>query len=361
MKTSKNFKNFLKMPKMNFLLLMALCFIQFPLTAQFDFVQHPVDSYFYQGNDVIVEDLDRDGDPDIIATGGNSSSNGELAWWKNNSFGEFEKISIQTGLIGVRSVRAADINHDDHTDLVVALWKTNQVLWFENDGAEVFSEHFIDLSFAGAHTIDIKDINEDGNPDVLCSGFDYYGHHGEIAWWEHDGQNPPGWTKHLVYEDFQQSTFVLGADLDNDDDLDILACGEANGDIIWWENENNLFPVEHVIDASISGIHTLQVKDVDLDGDLDILAAACLGSRVVWYENNGNKTFIKHDLGYWAGALWLDAADLDNDGDIDLFGGAQGASKLACWENDGMQNFTKIEIDGTFTQTFCVVPVNDGQ
>ena len=138
--------------------------------------------------------------------------------------------------------------------------------------------------------------------------------------------------------------------------MDVIACGELNDEILWWENDGDENFTEHMVDSLINGIHTVIPRDVDLDGDMDILAAACIGSRVVWYENDGMQEFAKHDLGYCAGALWLDAADLDNDGDYDLFGAAMGASHLAWWENPGDQQFIKHNINSTFTQAFCVVP-----
>ena len=144
--------------------------------------------------------------------------------------------------------------------------------------------------------------------------------------------------------------------MDGDEDMDVLACGELNDEILWWENDGDENFTEHMVDSQINAIHTVIPRDVDLDGDMDVLAAACMSSQVAWYENDGNQNFTKHYLGYCAGALWLDAADLDNDGDNDLFGAPQGASKLAWWENPGNQQFVKHNINSTFTQSFCVVP-----
>lgn len=325
-----------------------------PMSAQLEFVQHLVTDEFTKGADVIAVDLDQDGFTDIVAT--NSHTNAEVAWWQNNGENAFTKKVIIDNLNKGRSVRAADINDDQDIDLVAAVYGENRIIYLENQGEETFLEHTVDDGFIGAHTIDIKDMNEDGQPDILCSGFDFYGHNGEIAWWENDGADPITWTKHLVSNRFQQSPFVFGEDMDSDGDMDILACGELNDEILWWENDGNEVFTEHMVDNLINGIHTVIARDVDLDGDMDILAAACIGSRVVWYENIGSQGFTKHDLGYLAGALWLDAADLDNDGDQDLFAAPQGAANLYWWENPGDQQFIKRIIDSPFTQSFCVVP-----
>ncbi len=113
---------------------------------------------------------------------------------------------------------------------------------------------------------------------------------------------------------------------------------------------------EHMIDSLLDAVHTVIARDVDLDGDADILAAACMSSKIAWYENNGQGEFVKHSLPNFGGALWLDATDLDNDGDRDLFGAGQSAPSLAWWQNNGSQQFTKININGGFTQAFCIIP-----
>ena len=322
--------------------------------SQPEFTQHVVTNSFTKGADVIAVDLDKDGDMDII--GVNSHSSAEIAWWNNNGFNEFTKIIIRDNLNKARSIRAEDVNNDQNIDLVVAVYGENKIIYLENNGDETFSDYIVDNNFVGAHTIDIKDVNDDGYLDILCSGFDYNYHNGEIAWWENDGLSPIGWSKNLISNRFQQSPFVFGEDMDGDNDMDVIACGELNNEILWWENDGNENFTEHMVDNLITGIHTVIARDVDLDGDMDILAAACIGSHIAWYENNGSREFLKHPLGYFPGALWLDAIDLDNDGDRDLFGAPQGANQLAWWENPGNQQFIKHNFNSTFTQAFCVVP-----
>jgi hypothetical protein len=137
--------------------------------------------------------------------------------------------------------------------------------------------------------------------------------------------------------------------------MDILACGELNGEVYWWENDGNQNWTEHMIDNQFNMAHTVFARDIDLDGDFDIIGAACMSSSLAWWENDGNQNFSKHPMGSLAGALWFDAVDFDNDGDRDLYAGGQGASRLVGWENDGNNNFTRYNFDDTFTQTFAVV------
>ncbi len=335
-----------------------ICLISLMLNAQeIQFEQHVITDTFIDGFDVSAADVDQDGYMDILGCG--KESGGKVCWWQNNGDNTFTQVTLKQGFAGARSIRAKDINGDLEIDIVCAAWQANEIVYFENDGDENFTEIVVDDDFKGAHTLDLKDVNGDGYLDIMCSGFDYYGHNGEIAWWENDGQDSISWTKHLISDRFQQSPFIFGEDMDNDGDIDALACGELNNEILWWENDGSgQFISENMVDSLFYTAHTVIARDVDMDGDMDILGAGCMNSKLAWYENDGNQQFTKHSLAPLGGDLWLDAYDLDNDGDQDLIAAGMSASNLKWFENDGNQQFTKHNVDGGFASGFAIVPVN---
>ncbi len=337
--------------------LLVFLFTQIAFTQPVHFEQHYVCDDFTDGYDVFPSDIDQDGDIDILACG--KGNGGQLCWWENNGSNEFTQITLKQGFTGARSVRAADINLDGEIDILCAAWQANDIIYFKNNGNETFTEILVDDDFKGAHTVDIKDVDGDGWPDILCSGFDYYGHNGEIAWWQNGGQDSIIWTKHLVSDRFQQSPFVYGEDMDNDTDIDILACGEISNEIVWWENDGSGEIIsENIVDDSFLSAHTVIAKDVDLDGDMDILGAGCINSKLAWYENDGNQQFARHNLTPVSGNLWLDAADFDNDGDNDLIAAGMSSGHLFWYENNGNQQFSRHQIVSEFPSAFAVVPVN---
>lgn len=326
-------------------------------SQEISFEQHLITDEFVDGYDVWPYDINSDGYIDILACG--KASGGQVAYWLNDGSNNFAQTVLKQGLSGARSVRARDLNGDLLPDIVVAGWMANDIVCFMATGQNTYAEQLVDGNFKGAHTVDLKDVNTDGSLDILCSGFDYYGHNGEIAWWENNGEDSISWSKHLISDRFQQSPFVYGEDMDNDGDLDVIACGELNNEILWWENDGSgIFIAEYMVDSVFYSAHTVIARDVDLDGDMEILAAGCMNTKLAWYENDGSQNFIKHNLSPNGGDLWLDAADIDLDGDIDLVAAAMSASTLKWYENDGYQQFTRHNVDGGFASGFSVIPIN---
>lgn len=324
------------------------------VSAQFDFSQHIISDDYDQGRDLDVADVNQDGKQDVFTVGQNH--NGSLSWWENKGIYGFEENVIKDNLGNApRYVISSDFDIDGDIDVFIADIWNNRITYFENDGNQVFTEIVIDSTFIMPHTIDIKDVDGDDDLDILCSSFDNSDEFSDIAWWENNNFE---FTKHTVSSRFQQSPFIEGADLDGDDDLDIVACGEVNGEVYWWENDGNQNFTEQPIDNDFSYAHTVLARDIDDDGDFDILGAACMSGLLAWYENDGTGDFTKHDMGIFPGAIWLDMADLDLDGDFDLVGAGMGAPRICTWENDGSQNFTKQYIDGSFNSGFCLTTLD---
>jgi hypothetical protein len=314
------------------------------------FTAHTVTNDFAAGRDVCVEDMNRDGRLDIVAGGGY-----EVSWWENLGYNSFVEHIITDQVSIARSVRAADVDGDGEVDVVGATWQQDRLVWWKNDGDENFTEIPVDEAFVGPHTVDLKDLNGDGRVDILCSGFDMSDAFSEIAWWENAGND--SFVKHVISDRFQQSPFIFGESIDDDEHMDVLACGEVNDEVVWWRNDGQVGFTggDHMIDSTYDAAHTVLARDLDRDGDMDILGTACISSQFTWWENDGAEQFQKHHLQNLAGALWIDAVDLDQDGDNDLIGAGMGTANVAWWENDGYQNFTQRSIPGTLPEAYCVV------
>lgn len=91
----------------------------------------------------------------------------------------------------------------------------------------------------------------------------------------------------------ENNRYVAVADLDGDDDMDVVSASSIDGRILWFENINGsgTFAAGEVIDVLKSAGSVVAV-DLDDDGDNDLVACSSDGGHIVWYENmDGAATF----------------------------------------------------------------------
>ena len=75
------------------------------------------------------------------------------------------------------------------------------------------------------------------------------------------------------------------ADMDLDNDLDIVACSASlNGAAVWYENDGKGTLKPHVVDR-LQSSYDVRLLDMDNDGDIDILVAGHDSGNIVWYSN----------------------------------------------------------------------------
>jgi hypothetical protein len=129
---------------------------------------------------------------------------------------------------GASNILQVDLNSDGHIDFLGSRGHTKGVLlWFK--GPE-FTKIEIDKSIDTPHSLAAADLDSDGDIDfVTCSS--KIG--GMAAWYENDGK--ANFTKHIL-DRTQCSYDIRLADLDGDDDLDILIAGHHSHNIVWYEN-----------------------------------------------------------------------------------------------------------------------------
>lgn len=124
---------------------------------------------------------------------------------------------------------------------------------------------------------------------------------------------------------------VSAADLDQDGDLDLIACAETAGRVAWYENltgDGSSLGL-HMVDPNATGAEDVVQGDIDSDGALDLVAA--LGGEVRLYLRDPNGGFTPSAIATPADPRRLALADLDRDGDLDVVAGA--GTLLVWYEN----------------------------
>lgn len=246
----------------------------------------------------VFYDLDGDGDLDLI-TGGYTG----LHLFENSgspqvpAFGEV--AGFFAGLqVGANPIPAfGDVDDDGDADMVVGLSESGLVLLYQNTGsalqAEFSQENMDELGDVGLYAYPhFADLDADDDLDLLVGrdgfGFIYYKNNGTptVPVWEADNTVFAG----LGMETYWNSPAI--ADL-NGDDLPDLVFGTASGPLQYFINsgtpaapewQENLALFGGVMD--VGGASNPVYFDFDYDGDFDLISGSQMGD-IVYYENIG--------------------------------------------------------------------------
>ncbi len=255
---------------------------------------------------------------------------------------------------GAIKIYATDIDLDGDTDVLGASYYDNELVLFVNDGSQppLWSRQVIDAGFVEALAVAVADIDGDGLPDIL-GGSDAGA---EVAWWRNLGGSPPIWSRNTVDDQVPGAHDVAGADLDGDEDLDIIGVSYENDEILWWRNDGGT-PVawqRQVIASDFDYPTKVSATDVDRDGDIDVYGVAWLGRQVAWWRNDGGDPIswvgeVIEDG--FIGAHWVDAVDVNGDGWTDVIGAAMDLGDVVWWQNggDGSSTWQKHIVFGSLS------------
>ena len=249
--------------------------------------KHTICAGYDFAHEVYAEDLDRDGDIDVL---GAASYANEVTWWRNDGGSPItwtEQV-IGSGFGGAKSVHVGDFDGDETLDVVGAAILDNDVTWWHRSGGDsvTWTEYLIDGNFGGAHRVQAVDVNLDGRLDVV--GAAYFA--GQIAWWRNNGGNPITWSKQTIGTNFGSACIAQAIDLDGDGDMDVLGTAQSGNQVAWWRNDNNggepFTWTKFVID-SLRRVWPLYSCDLDGDQDNDVIAASGWAgtNEVKWWEN----------------------------------------------------------------------------
>lgn len=311
---------------------------------------------------VTVVDIDRDSDLDILVASlgvvfPNNAPIGAVIILENDGAQRFRARTIIEKVARVADVEAGDLDGDGDLDLTVAHFGYDQgeTRWLENQGNWQFASHRLQ-QLSGPINAVPADADGDGDLDVVSLVSQEWE---EIYVFVNDGKG--AFTPTRIFgasnEDFG-SSWISVLDLDGDRDVDVLY---SNGDAFdyappkgrnwnglqWLENTGGLRFTYHRL-ADIPGASSPQAADIDGDDDLDIVSVSAYNDwarsdaqSLVWLQNDGRMQFTLRDLATTpTHLLTLAIGDLDGDRKPDLVtGGAHMSwpydrlSRLMIWIN----------------------------
>ncbi len=269
---------------------------------------------------------------------------GQVLWLRPRASGSgFDSVKMLGDVGRVTDIEAADFDQDGDQDLVVAEfgWRsTGQIHILENLGLQAgipqFRQRVVDDRH-GCISVTPVDLNRDGKMDFVAL---LSQEHESVVGFFNRGDGT--FRLQTIFSADNPSFGTSGleaADLDQDGDLDLIY---TNGDMFdrfyvapyhgvhWLEQQADGSWKQHLL-ASMPGVHRAAVADLDNDGDLDLVACALISDNMmqkynsaqfnslIWIEQVADGIFVSHSLE--AGQCYhatADVADFDNDGDVDI-------------------------------------------
>lgn len=289
------------------------------------------------GTTIQVGDIDNDGDLDVIAP--DSLARDNVLWFENPSPQRYPPTAawhkhvigtfVGAGSPHPHDVAVGDIDGDGRLDVVTRRGRTT--VWLQRE-AHLWTKVDLPSAIPGHEGTALGDLDSDGDLDVVLNGY----------WMEapEDKADGAAWRKHLIAPDWPADARVEIADLDKNGRLDvILSRAEGEGWRLSWFGtaDPKKGPwTEHVIDAAVDYVHSLQAADMDQDGNLDVFFAEMAQSkekRVGFFRNNGHALRWTLQVVDTIGTHNARVRDIDGDGDIDIVGANWQGPPVLLWEN----------------------------
>jgi len=324
-------------------------------------------------------DIDNDGYIDAIVA---SSDDDGMYWYK---YPNWDKYAIRDSGSWTTDMQVGDMDGDGDLDAIIP--NSSGLQWYENPlpsgdpSIDIWIEKLISADGANDHDVEVMDVDGDGDLDVVTRN---KGGYGTYFWQQQDptswvkitassragegtslgdidgdgdvdiAQNgfwveqidPTTWQNHDIDSIWPNDVGVLITDINNDGNNDIvLAPSESSGRLSWYETYDPVNGpwIEHVIDDSVSYLHTFKSADVDKNGTLDLVTAEMHQSSgpdevSVYFNKNGDGLEWEQSVVGTTGSHNLRIGDIGSDGDIDLFGtnwndGSPNSAVVEYWEN----------------------------
>lgn len=245
-------------------------------------------------------DMDGDGDMDIVCGVYNSD---KFSWYKNlDSMGTFSAEMVIADAQGTNgsltSLEIADMDGDNDMDIIGSSFDWDMFFFKNTNGLGNFALQNMAV-FGSMMSVYPADMDGDGDKDIIGVSASGGGTFDAVVWYENSNGQGDFNVPHDISTLTVYGKSIHAADIDNDGDMDVLTAGghpNVSGMIEWYENNGSgTFSERKIIhernDYSVGMWVT--TADIDYDNDLDVLGIfSSQGnttlSRVSVFENLGD-------------------------------------------------------------------------
>jgi hypothetical protein len=262
---------------------------------------------------VALGDVDRDGDLDLVVGNYNQPNRLYLNNGTANPFGLVDGSDIGSDVNTTTDVILEDLDNDGDLDLITLNEHKPGQLFF-NDGTGSFSVGTALSSYDSSSTsLAFGDVDNDGDIDLVTGNY-----HATNRLYLNDGTGTFAASTAISSDIDETSSVVLG-DIDNDGDLDLVVGNYAQANKLYLNDGTGTFAAGVDIAPHTHVTYCVVLADADNDGDLD-LAVGNAGAVNRFYLNDGAGNFmagidISADAHTTSSMVF---GDINNDGDLDL-------------------------------------------
>ncbi|KNC46507.1 uncharacterized protein AMSG_02943 [Thecamonas trahens ATCC 50062] len=287
-----------------------------------------------------LEDLDRDGTPDVFVAADSAAT---VAWYANNGSAvavAASSVTITTVAKRAKSIALADFNLDGTVDAAIASTSDDLFALYPNAGHGSFAlatKTNVLTSLDGPIAVVAADLNADGLPDMICIAGD-----GLAVVMLNNPISPGTFASSPALRTDLCTTCptplaAAAGDLDSDGHLDVVLATSGSPSLLAFYNTGGSasFPAGAIALATgLGAVQDLVIADINGDARTDIVYVSSSTSTIAYLPGIGNGSFAPIPIPIAASGVSnvqaLQLADLDANGSLDVIA-ALGSSMALVW------------------------------
>ncbi len=307
---------------------------------------------------LLVGDFNSDNVNDVLLA---SFTTGTVAHWSGQNT-QNQTTPILENIQGLIDFQSEDLDGDGDPDLMIHSTDDHGLHWYQNLGDWNFEKReFQQNSAITPHFFTTIDLDLDGNLDLLTNTTINAGQDTRIEWHKNDG-NPFALQTTILFDVPGIAGKPVAGDLDNDGDLDIILSTPAEKTLRWFENDGNLSFSLRTLNSNESPLlpsvsYNPEIADFNNDGNLDILVPENQLDGLHLLLNDGSGQFMVTAVGEHTPSKFILMEDLDADGDVDLAAFNHRQTSVVWMENDSRGRFVTHTLAEDFSEILTVAPI----